>query len=257
ASVSAQLDVTDFFSVYGSFAEGFNAPRLLDLYITGLHFPGSPVAMLPDNFFVPNPALEPERTESFEGGVKLGLSDLLSENDGLRFELAMFDMNAEDFIAREVDVGAGTTTFRNLDRVDITGVEALARYETRSFFGGISFGRVRMDDLVDEEPVDDAPADTWVLDAGLRLADRQLTIGYRGQFANDQDRVTDEELATPGYGVSDVYAQVAPRTGPFRAFELGVFAENVFDKTYRRHGSFIPALGRALRVQVAWRGGWR
>lgn len=255
--MAAELEVVEFLDVFGSWGEGFNAPRLLDLYTSGLHFPSTPGAPFPDNFFVSNPDLDPERSDTWETGARLAFDDVLGDGDGLRADLTYFETDAEDFIAREVDLMAGTTTFRNLDRVEAEGVEASVRYETDPFYGGVSHGRVRMRNLTAGEPVDDAPADRWVLDLGLRLADRQVVLGYTGTFAEAQEQVTDPSLATPGYGVSDLHAAWAPAEGPLSGFELRLRLDNVFDKAYRRHASFLPATGRSLRLQVTHAAGLR
>ena len=249
--LAAQIGVTNFLDVYGGVSEGFNAPRLLDLYTSGLHFPAPPGAPFPNNFFVPSPHLAPERTETLEAGLRLRFDDVLGDDDGVRVEIAYFETDAEDFIARDVDVAGGTSTFRNLDRVDIEGLETAVRYESSALSGGLSHGRVRMWNLPAAAPVDDAPADTWILDLGVRMAGTGLAVGYQGVFAEAQERVSAPERATPGYGVSDLYARWTPATGFLDGFEVTLRADNVLDKAYRRHGSFIPATGRSLRLEVA------
>lgn len=249
--MAAQVGVTRFLDVYGSFSEGFNAPRLLDLYTTGLHFPAPPGADFPNNFFIANPDLRPERTETFEAGARLRLDGILVNDDGMRLDVAWFATDAEDFIARQVDVAGGVTAFENLDRVDIDGFETAIRYESPNVFGGVSHGRVRMWDLPADAPVDDAPADTWILDLGLRAAGAGVTLGYRGVFAEAQERVSAPERATPGYGVSDLYVRWVPGGSLLRGFQLTLRADNVLDKAYRRHGSFIPSAGRSLRLELA------
>jgi len=42
-----------------------------------------------------------------------------------------------------------------------------------------------------------------------------------------------------------------PSTGFLDGFELTLRADNLLDKAYRRHASFIPAAGRSLRLEVA------
>lgn len=252
---AAEVEATEFLDVFGSWGEGFNAPRLLDLYISGLHFPSPPRARFPDNFFVSNPSLEPEKAESWETGARLTFEDVITDGDGLRGGVTYFHTDAEDFIAREVNIREGTTTFRNLDRVEAEGVEARFRYEAGPVFGRASYGQVRMRNLTEEAPVNDAPADTWGLDLGARLANRALTLGYSGTLAEDQRRVTDEEFETSGYVVSDLFAGWAADEGPLSGVAVQMRLENVFDATYTRHGSFIPAPGRSLRLEITYRSG--
>ncbi|MDP2497384.1 MAG: TonB-dependent receptor, partial [Candidatus Palauibacterales bacterium] len=252
---AAEVEATQFLDLFGSWGEGFNAPRLLDLYISGLHFPSPPRARFPDNFFVSNPTLGPEKAESWETGARLAFDDVITRGDGIRADVTYFHTDAEDFIAREVNIREGTTTFRNLDRVEAEGVEARVRYEAGPVFGRASFGQVRMRNLTEEAPVNDAPADTWGLDLGARLADRALTLGYSGTLAEDQRRVTDEEFETSGYVVSDLFAGWAADEGPLSGVAVQMRLENVFDETYTRHGSFIPAPGRSLRLEITYSSG--
>jgi len=255
--MGAMVDATRFLSVYGSWSEGFNAPRLLDLFISGLHFPSPPGSPIPNNFFTSNPGLEPERSETWEVGGRIDLTQVLGGPEGLLVEGTYFQTDAEDFIAREVNIRAGTTTFRNLTEVDAEGVEARLRYEGRRIFGGLGYGQVRMRDLTAGEPVNDAPADTWVVDLGTRWLDQALTLGVRGTFAEEQDRVTDPEFVTTGYGVADFYAGWEPRDGPLSGFGLRLRVDNALDEDYRRHASFVPAAGRSVRLEITRRGGFQ
>lgn len=80
----------------------------------------------------PNPALGPERSESFEGGVRLS-------GKGVSLDITAFSSRYRDFISQEV-VGGGFTPanpavfqFVNLDRVNVHGAEA--RFEARAKSG--------------------------------------------------------------------------------------------------------------------------
>ncbi len=48
--------------LFAGWGQAFNAPRLQDMFVQGLHFPS--------NFFVPNPNLKSETAETFEMGTK-------------------------------------------------------------------------------------------------------------------------------------------------------------------------------------------
>ena len=257
---AARFDLTRFANVYGSYAEGFNAPRAQELYISGLHFPGPPGSGIPDNFFVANPDLGPERSRTYEGGLRLAAGDLLVKDDGLRAEFTVFRTDARDFIARDVDVFGGRTVFQNLESVKLTGFEGIVGYSTRIAYGRISYGRVREDDLTADTPVDDAPADNWILELGARLLNGRLDLGYRGRITERQDRVSDPSdtlLVTPGYFVNDLFISLSPELKQLPGLALTVRANNVFDKAYRPHGTVILAPGRDLRVEVRYRLGVR
>lgn len=256
--LGASLDVTDFLTLFGSYGEGFNAPRAQDLFISGLHFPGGfPLfpggPIVPNNFFISNPDLQPERAETFEAGVRIGFDDLLTDGDGLRFDVTYFHTDADDFIARDVDLLAGTTTFENIDEAEIDGFEVSLTYDTGSLFGGLTYSTIRGDDLVDDEPLVDMPADEWGLDLGWRFADPALTIGYRGAYAEEQNRVATGERPTDDYLVHDAYVSWTGTEGALANAEVGFRVNNLFDKSYRRAGSDINEAGRDFRLTLSMR----
>ncbi|MGI9505499.1 MAG: TonB-dependent hemoglobin/transferrin/lactoferrin family receptor [Geminicoccaceae bacterium] len=256
--IGASLDVTDFLTLFGSYGEGFNASRAQDLFISGLHFPGGfPLfpggPIVPDNFFIANPDLQPERTETFEAGVRVGFDDLLADGDGLRFDITYFHTDADDFIARDVDLLAGTTTFENIDEAEIDGFEASLNYDNGNLFGGLTFSRIRGDNLVDDEPLVDMPADEWGLDLGWRFDDPALTIGYRGTYAEEQNRVATDERPTDDYLVHDAYVSWAGTDGRLANAEIGFRVNNLFDEDYRRAGSDIKEAGRDFRLTLSTR----
>ncbi|MEZ5935169.1 MAG: TonB-dependent hemoglobin/transferrin/lactoferrin family receptor [Alphaproteobacteria bacterium] len=251
----ASLDVTDFLTLFGSYGEGFNAPRAQDLFISGLHFPGGfPLfpggPVVPDNFFVANPDLKPERTETYEAGVRIGFDDLLVDDDALRFDITWFHTDADDFIARDVDILGGVTTLQNIDEAEIDGFEAGLRYDTGTVFAGLAYSQVRGDDLVDDGPLVDMPADEWGLDLGVRLSNPALTIGYHGTYAEEHDRVAADEPPTEDYLVHDAYVTWTGADGQLDGAEVGLRVNNLLDEDYRRAGAAIKEAGRDFRLTV-------
>jgi hemoglobin/transferrin/lactoferrin receptor protein len=111
--------------LFANYATGFKAPE-----------PGEVNQFFENLAFgytsAPNPDLGPERSESFEGGVRL-------LGRGMSLELTAFKADYKDFISQEVVSGSFTPAdpavyqFINLDRVKIKGVEA--RFEGRTHFG--------------------------------------------------------------------------------------------------------------------------
>ncbi len=251
--VAALVHPTPFLTLYANYAEGFNAPRLQDLYIGGMHFPSYPGAPFPSNFFVANPDLIPERADTYEGGFRLGLHSVLTEEDGVEAELTYFEIKATDFIAREVNLMGGTTTFQNLDEVALHGVEARVAYDAHMVFGALSFGRTRGHNITDDQPVDDMPADTWILDLGVKPFGGDVILGWRATKAADQNRVTQEDYETPGYTVHDASVHWTP---PIGGLDLWLRVNNLFDVEHRRHGSALPAPARDFRIGATYRLGF-
>lgn len=256
--LGASVDVTDFLPLFGSYGEDFNAPRAQDLFISGLHFPGvfplfpgGPI--VPNNFFVTNPNLQPERTETYEDGVRLGFDDLLVDGDGLRFDVTYFHTDADNFIVRDIDLLGGTTTLQNIDEAEIEGFETSLAYDNDRLFGGLSFSRIRGDNLVEDEPLVDMPADEWGLDVGWRFANPALTIGYRGTYAEEQNRVATDERPTDDYFVHDAYINWSGTSSRLAGTEIGLRVNNIFDEDYRRAGSELKEAGRDIRLTLSMR----
>lgn len=114
--------IDDGVRLFANYATGFKAPE-----------PGQ-VNQFSENLAFgytsrPNPDLGPERSQSFEGGIRL-------TRDGLSLDLTGFSARYRDFISQEVVSGAFTPTnpavyqFINLNRVEVEGLEG--RFEARS-----------------------------------------------------------------------------------------------------------------------------
>ena len=117
--------VTDQVRLFANYATGFKAPE-----------PGQ-VNQFFENLTYgytskPNPDLGPERSQSFEGGLRFN-------SDHVSLDLTAFSARYKDFISQEVVSGSFSPTdpavyqFINLDRVRVKGAEA--RFEGRASSG--------------------------------------------------------------------------------------------------------------------------
>ncbi len=117
--------ITDQVRLFANYATGFKAPEpgQVNQFFENLAF-GYTSA--------PNPDLGPERSESFEGGVRFS-------SDNVSLDLTAFTSRYKDFISQEVVSGSFTPAdpavyqFVNLDRVRVKGAEA--RFEGRASSG--------------------------------------------------------------------------------------------------------------------------
>ena len=129
--LSPKLGVTarlsDEVLLFGNYAQGFRAPTPSQV----------------NNFFgnlahgyisAPNPDLGPERSESWEGGIRF-------TGDAASLSLVAFHADYDDFISQQVVSGSFTPAdpaiyqFVNYDRVEIEGLEAKATYRMDGFYG--------------------------------------------------------------------------------------------------------------------------
>jgi hemoglobin/transferrin/lactoferrin receptor protein len=115
----------EWVTAFGSYSEGYRAPSIRELYISGIHFAiGGPF----NNVFVPNPNLKPESTRTWEGGLRFAFDDVLMEGDGVRLNGSYFDTRAKNFIDGDVVMKFTppfqfTTTPVNVPRAHIRGAE--------------------------------------------------------------------------------------------------------------------------------------
>ena len=117
--------ITDSVRLFANYATGFKAPEpgQVNQFFENLAF-GYTSA--------PNPDLGPERSESFEGGIRFS-------SDHVSLDVTAFSARYKDFISQEVVSGSFTPAdpavyqFVNLDRARVKGAEA--RFEGRASSG--------------------------------------------------------------------------------------------------------------------------
>ena len=96
-SPKATLGLTPiaWLTVYGTYAEGYRAPAITEVFVTGQHpnlGPGS-------NFdFLQNTALRPEIGKTQEAGINIRHDDLFVTGDKLRIKANVFQNDVTDFI---------------------------------------------------------------------------------------------------------------------------------------------------------------
>jgi len=243
---------TEWLTIWGSYAEAFLASGLTEAFAEGLHFRGIP-GVFPDNFFVPNPDLQPETTRTLEAGLRTRFDDLLIEGDRLRLQAAYFDIDAEDFIDLEVNIVAGTTRPDNVQEAELHGFETELGYDASRFFAAMSYSETRGRDATSGEPLTSVPPDKLVATLGLRVPELGLVFTGRGRFVKRQDEVPAGVPVTPGYGIADLYASWLPEGAGYSGLRVDFGIENLSGKSYRRYLSLIDEAGRNFKVSVSYR----
>lgn len=250
--ITAAVDVLDGVTAYATYAEAFRAPSLTELYGSGLHFAIPGPFGPPDNFFQPNPDLEPESSENKEIGITLDRDDVLREGDRLTARAAYFRNDVEDFIDMDVDIMGGTTTKVNVQEAQIEGFELEVGYDTGTWFGSLGYAHIRGDDLIKDEPLATIPADQVTLMVGHRFIEWDVEAGYRLIAARAQDRVPAGDRETGGYATHDIFVSWQPDEGRLEGARFNFAVENIFDKGYRRNLSQLNDPGRTIKLAVSY-----
>ncbi|WP_293648206.1 TonB-dependent hemoglobin/transferrin/lactoferrin family receptor [Sphingopyxis sp. RIFCSPHIGHO2_12_FULL_65_19] len=220
--------ITDEVRLFANYATGFKAPE-----------PGQVNQFfenLTSAFFsyrtLPNPDLGPERSESFEGGVRFS-------SDAVSLDVTGFSARYKDFISQEQVGGTGSIAdpivyqFVNLDRVRVKGAEA--RFEGRASSGlyttlALSYAK---GDVIDPDgvrsPLESIDPLKLVAGVGYRAPDGR----FGGQLVMTHAARKEASRTTSGYrpdSFTILDATAFVRVLDALTLRAGVF--NILDKKY-------------------------
>ncbi|MGV8916237.1 MAG: TonB-dependent receptor [Pseudomonas sp.] len=237
--VSPKLGVTyaltEQYTWYGQYAEGFRTPTAKALY--------GRFENLPQGYSVaPNPNLEPEKSKSYETGLR-------SNFDSGSFDLAVFYNKYRDFINEDNIVpGATERVFEanNIKHATIKGAEVKGRLNLDSFGatqglytqGSIAFLYGKNND--NGQPLNSVNPLTGVFGLGYdqdqyggllnwTLVKRKDRVNETGVAFNAPDG-TSKQFKTPGFGILDL-------TGYYKVTDdvtVNAGLYNLTDKKYWR-----------------------
>ena len=266
--------------VFASYAEGFRAPSVNELYLDGVHFsvphptlfnPATGSYVFVSNNFVPNADLKPETSETVEIGFGLDFRDLVAQGDRLQGKISWYESDVDDLINLGVDfaydtscfVGpsyypctAGTTYSDNVSAAELSGVELEAVYETDSFYANLSFSSIDGTDLSTGADLGTLTPDRLVVDLGWNTEARDVRVGSRFRFASDYERqdgtgtIVEER---DGYSVVDLYASWSPEFASNLRFDAGI--ENLFDEDYERVYEGVSEPARNFKIAASYQFG--
>ncbi|MBO9519114.1 MAG: TonB-dependent hemoglobin/transferrin/lactoferrin family receptor [Porphyrobacter sp.] len=160
----AVVKVSDEVRLYANYATGFKAPEpsQMNQFFENLAFGYTSL---------PNPDLGPEKSESWEGGVRF-------TTDGFSASATAFTANYDDFISQEVVSGSFTPAdpavyqFVNIGKVKVEGLEAKAEGRLRNgLTGRFSIAYAKGDEILpngDRSPLSTIDPITLVVGLGYR-----------------------------------------------------------------------------------------
>ncbi|MEM8838530.1 MAG: TonB-dependent hemoglobin/transferrin/lactoferrin family receptor [Pseudomonadota bacterium] len=260
------VGITPFkgFQVFGTYAEGFRAPAVTEVFNNGLHDPAFPFV------FLPNFDLEPETASNFEFGANIKYDNILSDDDRFRAKVTYFNNTVENFIEGDVrgtdpftcfvlptipqfppfgppiptflpPSGCGEFQFVNIAEAEIRGIEVEASFEIGRYFSTLAYSRIRGDDTILDQPLESIRPDKFSATMGARYFDDALMLGGRVTHVQQQDRIpllasdgspnTLAGLPGDAFTLIDLFASYEPN----ERVRFNVVLNNITDQQYTRY----------------------
>ena len=278
--IGASYAPAEWLRLYASYAEGFRAPSVNELYLDGVHFsvphptlfnPGLGQFVFVSNNFVPNAELRPESSETVEVGFGLDFENVLSEDDHFQGKLSYFESDVSDLINLSVDFAydptcfaapsffpctAGTTNSANIAGASLEGWEAEAMYDAPLWFARASLSTIDGTDTDTGEDLGTLTPDRVTLDTGFKLTGLNTRLGTRIQIADEFERraLSGGTLSVAerraGYVVLDLYASWRPDFAPSLRVDAGI--DNILDHDYDRVFEGVSEPGRNFKIALSW-----
>lgn len=235
-----------FLTVYGTYAEGYRAPAITEVFVSGQH----PFAGPGSNFvFLPNGTLQPEVGKTLEAGVNIRHDNLFTQNDALRIKANVFRNDVDDFIDMQTvlfgQAGAGGIVctqpapanciqYVNVAQARIEGVELEGTYDAGFMFAGLSGSHIRGKNVDTNQPLLKIMPDQITGTLGARFLDRRLTAMVRVQAVAAKDR---EDIPSGTIPPTDAYTLVHTYLSyqPNEDMTLSFGIDNLFNEYYAKY----------------------
>lgn len=236
ATVGVLYNLTDTYSTYARFSQGFRAPPYDDVNVGFTNFLGGYKT-------IANPDLESERSDGLEVGARI-------VSTAINARVVYFRNTYENFIesfalapqflaSRGIDPADGMLTFQSVNRpsVEIDGLEIGGGLDLpHGLSARFAMAFARGEDRDTGEPLNSVDPLSAVLGIGFEAADDRWGAEVVWTLASGKDEADIDasapRLASPGYGIVDVLAHL--NIGQRLRLNAGLF--NVTDKTYIRWG---------------------
>jgi len=228
---------TDNFAAFGSIARTVRMPVLDEIY--------SRTSATASNFSL---NLKPEESDNVEGGFTLSFDDVLTDGDAVRAKVTAFRNDVSNLITRGT---ANSAYFVNVGESRFEGVEIEAEYASRNLFARAGLSKIDGENRQTGRPLNTIPADELDVTVGWRFTDLDLSAGWRGEFAADQEDIGPGGRRTGGYGVHNLFLTWTPQDGALQGLEVRAAVDNLLDKQFRRHLASLDAEGRTFKLTLA------
>ncbi len=236
-SITQQVDLTL------NAARAFRSPTLEERY---------QYIDLGGDIYLGNPDLEPEKSYSFDAGIRVWYTDFSLKANVF---LNLFD----DLVTDQVVIADSLFQKTNVGKARLFGFDMGAEYNfykkivsyfTAAFVRGEDTGSNR--DLAEIPPLNGR--------LGLRSPIAGIVnVDASMNYAFEQNKTAAGESATPGYALFNFYINTHPVDLGIADLQLFAGVENIFDKAYRNHlsttrGLIILEPGRNIfaKVKLGW-----
>jgi hemoglobin/transferrin/lactoferrin receptor protein len=224
-------------------------------------------------------ALDRERVNAVRAGAIFTSNGIVTSDDTAVLRLTAFHHNVTDAINLRRGIlydgyvrggpnvyPAGLSNYRNLSGYRTHGVELESFYDARRFFASASISLQRgtrrgsqNDPWGPNEYVSTQAADKLIVSVGVKIPEAGMTVGWRGKFVKQQDRVLPKDNfyrlpPTSGYGLHSLFVTWRAATGVLNGLEARLTIDNLFNTHYMPYLSeAVTGVGRDVRLSVSKR----
>ena len=231
--LSLQYELSDDFSVYAAYGEGFKMPNAQQLFQSS----ATSVAALNDTTSIPNPNLKPESVRNYEVGLRGEFENGWFSVSGFKSDYSNFIRSFQNVPGSPINPATGTA-FQiwsdNVEAVSLYGIEVSGEYEFyENIFatGNLTWqrGTQQVSAGGATTPFDGATPLTAVLGLRYEMPENGLEFELLTTLAAGPTERADPAAFKPqGYALLDGYVTWKPTEN----VELNFGVQNVFDTTY-------------------------
>ncbi|GAB4518150.1 MAG: TonB-dependent hemoglobin/transferrin/lactoferrin family receptor [Amphiplicatus sp.] len=268
------------FILFANWAEAFRAPSFNETYADGVHFQIPDLSAIPPfpptfvtNFFIANPDLVPEESQTWEAGAGVDLDSVLFAGDSFTAKASYYESDVTNLIDLEVNIPAGCfgapfppcgsgEAFGNFSRnVNVTnaklsGVELEAQYDSEWVYARANYTTIDGENVDTGGFVGILSPGRFFIDGGMKLRPLDMRLGARVTVAADFEKANDPSLFRDDYAKGDVYLVWEPSHGPLRGLRIDLGVDNVTDTDYEVIAAGVSQPGRNVKVAASWRQGF-
>jgi hemoglobin/transferrin/lactoferrin receptor protein len=229
-------------SLQAKYVHAFRPPSFQEAFASGEHFKGR--GYIPNNYFVPNYLLQPEKLNGVELGAAIDLPNLLQEGDDFHFEFTRFMNEVTDYIALDVNILQGTTKFVNIKRARLHGFEVVAKYSYKKISMQATVAHTTGKNQQSKKYLSTIVPLNLTTEITYNFTDL-IAAGWQGVFSAANKKINKAIDYRSGYGVHNFFLTYTPEA--YQNIEVSTGIDNIFNKAY------TPAFAGSLAAGVNYK----